>query len=126
MVLSYLVLIQNRLEWSPLATGAFKLNSDGSISGNPRLAGIRGIICGSNASHIPSYVRLVGLCLANKAELLALRIALLEALQLNLYGMVAEGDSFSPSVPSGGPLGGTLLHEECLMRLRRCWMKPES
>lgn len=40
VVFSYFALIQNRPVWSPLATGAFMLNFDGSVSGNVGPAGI--------------------------------------------------------------------------------------
>lgn len=80
--------------WAPPPSGFFKLNFDGSVIGNSCHYGIGGIIRDYSAMCILSFFGPSGLCSANEAELLALRMGLGQADRLGLSNIIAESDSF--------------------------------
>ena len=77
--------------WSP-PIAHFKLSFDGSVDGNPRLAGIEGVIHDSNSLNVVSFSDSVCHCSINKVELLALRQGLQEASHMKLQPLLVEGD----------------------------------
>ncbi|XXG46579.1 hypothetical protein AAC387_Pa02g1389 [Persea americana] len=78
--------------WSPPPIAHFKLSFDGSVDGNPRLAGIEGVIHDSNSLNVVSFLDSVCHCSINKVELLALRQGLQEASHMKLQPLLVEGD----------------------------------
>ena len=71
----------------PPPSGALKLNFDGSALGNPGLAGVGGVIRNEEGNTILSYSGPARICSINKAELLALKTGLREAVNNLLKGI---------------------------------------
>ena len=69
-----------------------QLNFDGSALGNPRKAGLGGVVRDEVGITL-SYSGPVGFCSINKAELLALNLGLREASHMNPQRLLVEGDS---------------------------------
>eukprot|EP00268_Persea_americana_P065005 TRINITY_DN8614_c0_g1_i4.p1 TRINITY_DN8614_c0_g1~~TRINITY_DN8614_c0_g1_i4.p1 ORF type:complete len:144 (-),score=24.76 TRINITY_DN8614_c0_g1_i4:84-515(-) len=78
----------------PPSIGALKLSFDGSAKGNPSMAGVGGVIRNHEGSILLSYSGPASFCSINKAKVLALKIGLREAKNLNVTHLSVEGDSF--------------------------------
>ena len=72
--------------WIPPPVGVLKLNFDGSALGNLGLVGVGGVIRNDGGKILLSYYRPAGICSSNKAEILSLKIGLLQASRLILNG----------------------------------------
>ena len=79
--------------WCPPPPGALELNFAGSAFGKAGYEGIGGVIRNTEGTTLLSHSGPAGFCSSNKAALLALRIGLREASNLNPQWLFVEGDS---------------------------------
>ena len=81
--------------WSKLHEGWTKLNTDGSVMGNPAMAGGGGVIRGQEGEWIAGFVRPLGRTNSCMVELWALRDGLLLAKELGINNLIVELDALS-------------------------------
>ena len=84
--------VSKLIGWKPLASGFFKLNSDGLARRNPRKAGATAIIRDSTGAWISSRTRKIGHAHSMAAELWGLRDGLMLAKSLNIRKLLVEVD----------------------------------
>ena len=81
------------VNWRPPPTDFFKLNTDGSIEGNPGPAGAGGIIRDHTGGWIKGFSWKIGITNSLAAELWGLRDGLVLAHQLNIKKIIIELDA---------------------------------
>ena len=79
--------------WEKPCSGWLKLNTDGSVLGNPGLAGGGGVLRDEYGSWIGGFSRRIGIANSFTAELWALRDGLLLCRQLNVQAVAIELDA---------------------------------
>ena len=82
-----------QVQWLLPPSNWFKLNSDGSLLGNPCLVGGGGLIRNERGEWIKGYARAIGITLSVATELWALRDGIHLCSALNLLAVIIELDS---------------------------------
>lgn len=77
----------------PSPPGLVKFNSDGSVEGNSGQSSIGGLFRDSLVVCLPSFWGAASLCIVNEADLVALRMGLMEAVKLCIHYFILEGCS---------------------------------
>ena len=87
--------VVKRIRWEKAEVGWFKLNSDGSSSGNSGLAGNGGLIRNGVGDQAYNYARKIGITTSFAVELQGLKDRLLQCLNLHLPVIEIEIDAKS-------------------------------
>ena len=87
--------VVKRIRWEKLEVGWVRLNSDGSLSGNPGLAGSGGLIQNGEGDWVCGYARNIGITTSFAVELQGLKDRLLQCLNLHLPIIEIEIDAKS-------------------------------
>ena len=87
--------VVKRTRWEKPEVGWFRLNSDGSLSGNPGPAGSGGLIRNGEGDWVYGYARKIGITTSFAEELWGLRDGLLQFLNLHLPTIEIEIDAKS-------------------------------
>ena len=85
--------ISTPIKWVSPPLGWFKLNTDGSLLGNPGLAGGGGVICNHLGEWVGGFSRAIDATISVQAELRALKNGLELAIDLGILNLEIEMDS---------------------------------
>lgn len=67
-----LVKVKKVVHWSPPLLCVLKFDVDGTVRGKPGLVGIDGVLCNSKGEVLYMFLKLVGFCDSNVADVLAI------------------------------------------------------
>ena len=87
--------VVKRTRWEKPEVGWFRLNSDGSLSGNPGPAGSGGLIRNGEGGWVYGYARKIGITMSFAIELQGLKDGLLQCLNLHFPAIEIEIDTKS-------------------------------
>lgn len=79
--------------WSPPLLGWIKCNTDGVVSGNPKLAACGAIFWDHNANHLFSFCNFFGYASTEDAELVGVLMAMEEAKKRKITELWIESDN---------------------------------